>query len=271
MKRSIISFLLFIVMQIVGTGLAMLFVIMPKVSQLEALSVENIQALYTEEMTNIVIWGLILSSLITFLILWALKYVKPADLIKKVPGKILLVSIPMVFCTMMVLNYFNASLQLPNVMEEQFLAMTDTIWGFFAIAVFGPVMEEVIFRRIMIDEFRKSTKRTWLAILISSLLFGLVHMNPAQIPFAFAAGIFFGWMYVQTGSILPSIVGHIVNNSFAFFDMKYSITGDSNETVDFSDPATILTVVAYTIVAASLIYYTVKYYSNNRNTEDVQL
>ncbi len=34
MKRSIISFLLFLVMQIIGTGIAILFVIMPKMSQL---------------------------------------------------------------------------------------------------------------------------------------------------------------------------------------------------------------------------------------------
>lgn len=270
MKKSIISFLLFIVMQLVGTGLAILFVVMPKLSQLESLSVENIQALYIDEMTNIVILGLILSYVMTFLILWALKYVKPAELVKKVPGKILLISIPMVFCTMMVLNYFNASLQLPNVMEEQFLAMTDTIWGFFAIAVFGPVMEEVIFRRIMIDEFRKSTKRTWLAILISSLLFGLVHMNPAQIPFAFAAGIFFGWMYVQTGSMLPSIVGHIVNNSFAFLDMKYEWTGSGSEELSMSDPKMIATAIAFTIASAALIYYTVKFYSNKKALE-VQL
>ena len=104
MKKSIISFLLFIVMQLVGTGLAILFVVMPKMSQLESLSVENIQALYIDEMTNIVIWGLILSDVMTFLILWALKYVKPAELVKKVPGKILLVSIPMVYCVMMVLR-----------------------------------------------------------------------------------------------------------------------------------------------------------------------
>lgn len=268
MKKSIISFLLFIVMQLVGTGLAILFVVMPKLSQLESLSVENIQALYIDEMTNIVILGLILSYVMTFLILWALKYVKPAELVKKVPGKILLISIPMVFCTMMVLNYFNASLQLPNVMEEEFLAMTDTIWGFFAIAVFGPVMEEVIFRRIMIDEFRKSTKRTWLAILISSLLFGLVHMNPAQIPFAFAAGIFFGWMYVQTGSMLPSIVGHIVNNSFAFLDMKYEWTGSGSEELSMSDPKMIATAIAFTIASAALIYYTVKFYSNKKALEE---
>ena len=268
MKKSIISFLLFIVMQLVGTGLAILFVVMPKLSQLESLSVENIQALYIDEMTNIVIWGLILSDVMTFLILWALKYVKPAELVKKVPGKILLISIPMVYCVMMVLNILNATMQLPDIMAEQFKSMTDSIWGFLAIAILGPVLEEVIFRRVMIDEFTKSTKRTWLAILISALLFGLVHMNPAQIPFAFAGGIFFGWMYVQTGSMLPSIVGHIVNNSFAFLDMKYEWTGSGSEELSMSDPKMIATAIAFTIASAALIYYTVKFYSNKKALDE---
>ena len=266
MKRSIISFLLFLVMQIIGTGIAILFVIMPKMSQLETLSIQNIQSLYSDNMISITVWGLIISSIMTFLILWALKYVKPNDLTRQVPCKILLISIPMVFSVMMVLNIFNTVIQLPDLMAEQFKAMTGSIWGFVAIAILAPIMEEVIFRKIMIDEFKQSTKKAWIAILISSILFGIVHLNPAQIPFAFLAGIFFGWMYIQTGSILPSIVGHIVNNSFAFLDMKFGWT-DSGEQASLSDPTTIVTATAFAIIAAALIYFTVKYYKNNNQEQ----
>ena len=58
-----------------------------------------------------------------------------------------------------------------------------------------------------------------MAILIASLLFGVVHMNPAQIPFAFLLGAMFGWLYYRTGSLLPGIIGHVLNNSIAAVSM----------------------------------------------------
>jgi lipopolysaccharide export LptBFGC system permease protein LptF len=44
-------------------------------------------------------------------------------------------------------------------------------------------------------------------------------MNPAQIPFATLLGMIFGWLYYRTGSMLPGIVGHILNNSLACINM----------------------------------------------------
>ena len=44
-------------------------------------------------------------------------------------------------------------------------------------------------------------------------------MNPAQIPFAFLLGMMFGWLYYRTGSMLPGIVGHVLNNSVAAANM----------------------------------------------------
>lgn len=50
---------------------------------------------------------------------------------------------------------------------------------------------------------------------LSSLIFGAVHGNPVQIPFAFVLGTALGWMYYRTGSLLPSILMHFVNNGTA--------------------------------------------------------
>ena len=61
--------------------------------------------------------------------------------------------------------------------------------------------------------------RPWTAIIVSSLIFGVVHMNPAQIPFAFLLGMMFGWLYYRTGSLLPGIIGHVLNNSVATANM----------------------------------------------------
>ena len=61
-----------------------------------------------------------------------------------------------------------------------------------------------------------------LAILISALLFGVFHINPAQILPAFLIGILLAWTYYKTGSLIPCILMHILNNSLAvYLSIKY--------------------------------------------------
>ena len=59
-------------------------------------------------------------------------------------------------------------------------------------------------------------RRHWVAIVCSALIFGLVHMNLAQGLHAFLIGLLLGWFYYRTGSILPGIALHWVNNSVAY-------------------------------------------------------
>ena len=56
----------------------------------------------------------------------------------------------------------------------------------------------------------------WWAIVLSALLFGVVHGNMAQGLHAFLLGLLLGWMYWRTNSIVPGIVLHWINNTVAF-------------------------------------------------------
>ena len=62
--------------------------------------------------------------------------------------------------------------------------------------------------------------KTWLPIVISAFLFALIHMNPAQMPYAFVVGIFLGWIYSRTGSIVPGVLCHWVNNTVAYLMIR---------------------------------------------------
>jgi hypothetical protein len=53
-------------------------------------------------------------------------------------------------------------------------------------------------------------------IALSALFFAIIHMNPAQMPHAFAMGLLLGWMYVRTGSIVPGVAFHWANNTVAY-------------------------------------------------------
>ena len=56
----------------------------------------------------------------------------------------------------------------------------------------------------------------WAAIAVSAVIFAVVHANPAQMPHALLIGLLLGWMYYRTGSILPGIALHWVNNTAAY-------------------------------------------------------
>ena len=80
----------------------------------------------------------------------------------------------------------------------------------------APLAEEIVFRGAILRSLLKWTSRHWLAIALSALCFALVHANPAQMPHAFLVGLLLGWMYYRTGSIIPCVTYHWVNNSVAY-------------------------------------------------------
>jgi len=79
------------------------------------------------------------------------------------------------------------------------------------IILLGPIPEEVIFRGIILHGFLKHYQPLK-AILLSSLLFGIVHFFSNQLVSAFICGCFTGFVYWQTGSLFLCIIVHSLNN-----------------------------------------------------------
>lgn len=105
---------------------------------------------------------------------------------------------------------------LPNIVANEMGMMVNDEWGYFVIALLAPFVEELIFRGAILRALLEKINKHWVAIAISALLFALIHANPAQMPFAFVAGLFLGWTYYRTGSIIPGVAYHWINNSIAF-------------------------------------------------------
>ena len=94
------------------------------------------------------------------------------------------------------------------------------IAGALNACIFGPIMEEICFRGLVLDGLLKTRCRPWLAILISALLFALLHGLGANFVTAMLFGILVGWLYWRTGSIIPGIIIHITNNSLTAIDIS---------------------------------------------------
>ena len=117
---------------------------------------------------------------------------------------------------------------LPNLMEDQMLGMAGTVMGALAIGVIGPVAEELVFREAILGHLLRRGTSPWLAMVASALLFGLIHLNPAQVPFAAAMGLVLAIVYYRTGNIVLTSIIHIFNNSLAVLEMN--LLGDKAKT-----------------------------------------
>lgn len=131
----------------------------------------------------------------------------------EVSPRMLLVCIPLVLSAMFVLNAFNEWMNLPNWGEDAFLGMSRSVWGVLAIAVGAPLVEELLFRGAVMNSLHRAGYGPRAMIVWSALIFGVFHLNPAQIPFAFLLGLLLGWLYYRTGSLLPGMLCHFINNS----------------------------------------------------------
>ena len=97
-----------------------------------------------------------------------------------------------------------------EVFIELFLKMNN-IYGLITVAIAAPILEELVFRGIILDGLLK--RRSPLsAILISSFLFGFVHLNPWQFIAAMILGMFIGWVYYRTKNLFYCILIHFTNN-----------------------------------------------------------
>ncbi len=133
----------------------------------------------------------------------------------KVSGRLMAAVLPLTLGMMLWMNYLTERFALPDFTAGMFVQMKDHILGVISIALVAPVFEEMLFRGAIEGHLLRTWKNPYAAILVSALIFGVIHLNPAQIPYAFVLGLVLGWLYWRTSSLLPCILLHLVNNGLS--------------------------------------------------------
>lgn len=107
---------------------------------------------------------------------------------------------------------------MPEAQEKLFEQIMAQPIGYISIGIVAPLAEEMVFRGAILRKLlgRFGEKWHWVAILISAVIFGAVHGNIPQFVHAALIGLLLGWMYYRTGSILPGVLLHWVNNTVAY-------------------------------------------------------
>jgi membrane protease YdiL (CAAX protease family) len=94
-------------------------------------------------------------------------------------------------------------------------------WGaFMKVAVVAPIVEELIFRGLILQGFRRNYN-AFTAVLMSALLFALFHLNPWQFPATFVLGLLLGYIMIRTNSIILAILGHSINNFLVLLSITF--------------------------------------------------
>jgi hypothetical protein len=96
-----------------------------------------------------------------------------------------------------------------------------------SIGIFAPIVEELCYRGILFHSYKR-TGRVVAAIVLSAILFGLMHMNLNQAAYAFLLGLMFAVLVEATGSILPSMIAHMLLNSSQVLMMYWESNGGAD-------------------------------------------
>jgi membrane protease YdiL (CAAX protease family) len=130
-------------------------------------------------------------------------------------------------------------------------------FNLFSMIIAAPLLEEILFRGIILDGFLKRYS-PGKAIVWSSLLFGLIHLNPWQFIAAFAIGLATGWMYWKSRSLLPCIIIHFVTNASAVAMAKLAKDSWMPFQQFVGDDSIYFSIFASAIVVLIITYFSLK-------------
>jgi len=114
-------------------------------------------------------------------------------------------------------NLLNFVLPMPETFSNMFgtlMTGDSLIVSIIVVGIIPAFTEELLFRGLILDGLERNYTKTK-AIVISALLFGIIHMNPWQFLSAFIIGLFMAWICINTNSIIPCIYMHLFNNTLS--------------------------------------------------------
>lgn len=134
---------------------------------------------------------------------------------QKLTGKQFMTLLPICFFLMYAGNLAGTVLSLlfswgtaENALNE--FAMDDSPLKVLVMVVLAPVFEELICRKVLVDRVRRFGEKN--AVLLSGLVFGLLHQNLYQFFYAFALGCVFAYVYLRTGRLRYPVIFHMIIN-----------------------------------------------------------
>lgn len=144
------------------------------------------------------------------------------------------------------------------------MAPYEIVLNFIVVSIVPAFGEEFLFRGAILSNCRPFGRTN--AILISAVLFALMHQNAEQLLYTFVAGIVLGLVYEYTGSIWNCTVLHLFNNLISV--VQTTVLSKYGESEYAAVVLTAIEVVIYLAGAISIGFLICKYFSQRPSIED---
>ncbi|MFO7897227.1 MAG: ABC transporter permease subunit/CPBP intramembrane protease, partial [Candidatus Cloacimonadales bacterium] len=130
----------------------------------------------------------------------------------------LLAAIPLIILVSLITQLTNYIYPIPeSYLEamENLVKMSDfSLWkSLLIIALLPGICEEILFRGFLINGFTK--RGFWSAVIISAILFAIIHLDPFRFLPVTVLGIWLGYLALKTNSLFVPILAHTANNAIA--------------------------------------------------------
>lgn len=145
---------------------------------------------------------------------------KKESRIKLKPVEVLswvLIALPVMYVCTYLVEMLIDKMNINPTMIESALVFDNSLIGkilfFVEIAILPAILEEILFRKVMLNGAKKHG--TVFGIIFTSIMFGMIHMNIPQALNAMLIGIIFAYITIKTGTILPAMILHGINNGLS--------------------------------------------------------
>jgi sodium transport system permease protein len=210
------------------------------------------------------LWGLILG--MTLLVSWRLRIDMVQTFSLRRPAPLSVLGAALMGCSgALVLSVlvgvvdqwlFPIPEELKLQMQEQLLeffprptSFASWMWLFALGALSPAICEELMFRGFILSGLRQST-RPWTAVVVTAVLFGLLHLSLFRLVGTTTLGIIMGWLVLRSGSIVPAMVFHGLNNALALY-IGFTWSMDAEPSIGLLAGAAGVFVAGLVIVRAS--------------------
>lgn len=129
--------------------------------------------------------------------------------------------------------------------------------GLVVMAIIPAVCEELLFRGIILGGLlntAKNNKQRIICVVISALIFALVHQSCLQLFYPFIMGLLFGFIYMYTHNLIYGMILHFASNGFVIASNYYYFVNNISESAITYNASYVLGSIGLLLIALALAF-----------------
>ena len=155
----------------------------------------------------------------------------------------------------------NAAARLLLLLSDKFSAVDGDVYArymsnsnpaavLFVFAIMPAVCEELLFRGFAVTTAKKIMRSETVIIIFTAILFAAMHFNAYKFIYVFILGAAFGYIAVRSGSVIISMIMHVINNTLAIASLMLG----SNSAVAAAEELPVYVYVPAAIAVSAVMF-----------------